>query len=69
MGLSSWRLSWRGDFDRVVHSMSTRERAVLQSSGLSSIPGRRAFVSASDRLHLDLVHSAYLMEQAVLAWP
>ena len=69
MGLSRWRLSWRGDFDRVVHSMSRRERAVLQRSGLSSIAGRRAFVSASDRLHLDVVHSAYLMEQAVLARP
>ena len=68
MGLSSWRLTWRGDFDRVVHSMSGRERAVLKRSGLSSIAGRRAFVSASDRLHMDVVHSVYLMEQAVLAW-
>jgi hypothetical protein len=49
--------------------MSGRERAVLKRSGLSSIAGRRAFVSASDRLHLDVVHSVYLMEQAVLAWP
>jgi len=69
MGLSSWRLTWREDFDRVVHSMNRRERAVLKRSGLSSIPGRRVFVSASDRLEFDVVQSAYLMEQANLAWP
>jgi hypothetical protein len=69
MGVSHWRLNWREDFDRVVHSMSRREQAMLQRSGLSSVAGRRAFVSASDRLNLDVVHSTYLMEQAVLAWP
>jgi len=69
MGLSSWRLTWRDDFDRVVHSMSRPEWAELQRSGLSSVPGRRAFVSASDRLELDVVQSAYLMEQATQTWP
>ena len=64
MGLSSWRLTWREDFDRVVLSMSMYERAVLQRSRLSSISGRRAFASASDRLHFDVVQSTYLMEQA-----
>ena len=64
MGLSSWRLTWREDFDRVVLSMSIRERAVLQDSRLSTISGRRAFVSASNRLQFDVVQSTYLMEQA-----
>ena len=64
MGLSSWRLTWREDFDRVVLSMSTRERAVLQRSRLSTISGRRAFASASTRLQFDVVQSTYLMEQA-----
>ncbi len=68
MGLSSWRLTWREDFDRVVLSMSIRERAVLNSSRLSSISGRRAFVSASNRLHFDVVQSTYLMEQAFRAF-
>jgi len=67
MGLSSWRLTWRDDFDRVLHSMNRPEWAALQRSGLASVPGRRAFVSASDRLDFDVVHSAYLMEQAALA--
>ena len=64
MGLSSWRLTWREDFDRVVLSMSTRERAVLHDSRLSTISGRRAFASASNRLQFDVVQSTYLMEQA-----
>jgi len=64
MGLSNWRLTWREDFDRVVLSMSIRERAVLHSSRLSSISGRRAFASASNRLQFDVVQSTYLMEQA-----
>jgi len=68
LGLSSWRLTWREDFDRVVLSMSIRERAVLNSSRLSSISGRRAFVSASNRLHFDVVQSTYLMEQAFRAF-
>jgi hypothetical protein len=68
MSLSSWRLTWREDFDRVVLSMSTRERAVLHHSRLSSISGRRVFVSASDRLQFDVVQSTYLMEQAVRAF-
>ena len=68
MGLSSWRLTWREDFDRVVLSMSTHERAVLSRSRLSSISGRRAFASASHRLHFDVVQSTYLMEQAVRAF-
>jgi len=68
MGLSSWRLTWRDDFDRIVLSMSTRERAVLNHSRLSSISGRRAFASASHRLHFDVVQSTYLMEQAVRAF-
>jgi hypothetical protein len=69
MGLSRWRLTWRDDFDRVVLSMSKPELEVLRRSGVSSISGRRAFVSASDRLHLDVVHSVYLMEQAGLGSP
>ncbi len=69
MGLSRWRLTWRNDFDRVVLAMSKFELEVLRSSGLSSSAGRRAFVSASDRLAFDVVHSAYVMEQAVLAFP
>ena len=64
MGLSTWRLTWRDDFDRVVLSMSIRERAVLHGSRLSSISGRRAFMSASNRLQFDIVQSTYLMEQA-----
>ena len=64
MGLSTWRLTWRDDFDRVVLSMSIRERAVLHRSRLSSIAGRRAFTTASHRLHFDVVQSTYLMEQA-----
>jgi hypothetical protein len=64
MGVSRWRLTWREDFDRVVLSMSTYERAVLQRSRLSTISGRRAFVSASDRLNFDVVQATYLMEQA-----
>ena len=64
MGLSSWRLTWREDFDRVVLSMSTGERSVLHDSRLSTISGRRAFASASNRLQFDVVQSTYLMEQA-----
>jgi len=64
MGLSRWRLTWREDFDRVVLSMSTNERALLQRSRLSTISGRGAFVSASDRLNFDVVQATYLMEQA-----
>ena len=64
MGLSTWRLTWRDDFDRVVLSMSIRERAALHRSRLLSISGRRAFVSASNRLQFDIVQSTYLMEQA-----
>ena len=63
MVLSSWRGTWREDVKRVVHSMSKREKSVLWRAGLLSTPGRRAFVSASERLELDVVHSAYLMEQ------
>ena len=69
MGLSRWRLTWRDDFDKVVLSMSEREWTELRRSGLSSPAGRRAFVSASDRLDLDVVHSAYLMEQGALTVP
>jgi len=49
--------------------MSEREWTELRRSGLSSPAGRRAFVSASDRLDLDVVHSAYLMEQGALTVP
>ena len=69
MGLSRWRLTWRDDFDRVALSMSRLELETLRSSGLSSSAGRRAFVSASHRLAFDVVHSAYMMEQAALAFP
>jgi hypothetical protein len=68
MGLSSWRLTWREDFDRVFDSMNKYDRALLRRSGLLSVPGRRVFVSASGRLDLDVVHSAYLVEQAALAF-
>jgi len=52
-----------------VLSMSRLELETLRSSGLSSSAGRRAFVSASHRLAFDVVHSAYVMEQAALAFP
>jgi hypothetical protein len=63
---SSWQGMWHEDFDRVVDSMSTRERASLQRWGVRSIEGRRIFVSASDRLKVDVIHACYLMEQAAL---
>lgn len=63
---SSWRGMWQEDFDRVVDSMSTREKASLQRWGVQSIEGRRAFVSASDRLKVNVIHACYLMEQAAL---
>ncbi|TMB69733.1 MAG: hypothetical protein E6J43_03715 [Chloroflexi bacterium] len=67
MVLSKWRLTWKEDFDRVVRSMSKRERAALQRWGLLSVQGRRIFVSAAKRLGLDVTYSAYVMEQAALA--
>jgi len=63
---SSWRGVWRQDFDRVVDSMSTREKASLERWGLLSIEGLRAFVAASDRLNVDVIHACYLMEQAAM---
>ncbi len=47
-------------------SMSKIERSALQRLGLLSIDGRRAFVTAAERLDMDLVHTAYVMEQATL---
>jgi hypothetical protein len=66
MVLSSWRHSWSEDFARIVNSMTRRERKLLFRSGLSTIPGRRAFMSASNRMALDVTHSTYLMELAAL---
>jgi len=63
---SSWRGIWQQDFDRVVDSMSTREKASLKRWGLLNVEGRRAFVSASDRLNVDVIHACYLMEQATM---
>jgi hypothetical protein len=56
---SSWRGMWRQDFDRVVDSMSTREKASLERWGVQSIEGRRVFVSASDRLKVDVIHACF----------
>lgn len=47
--------------------MSEGELSMLDSSGLSSIAGRRVFVAASDRLAFDILQSTYLMEQSALA--
>ena len=63
---SSWRNTWHEDFDRVVYSMSQVERADLQHVGLLSVDGRRLFVTAAERLDMDVVHTAYVMEQATL---
>lgn len=63
---STWRNSWHDDFDRVLYSMSQTERSALQPWGLLTIDGRRAFVTAAERLHMDVVHTAYVMEQAAL---
>lgn len=63
---SIWRNTWHEDFDRVFCSMSKIERSALQRLGLLSIDGRRAFVTAAERLDMDLVHTAYVMEQATL---
>ena len=63
---SGWRNTWHQDFARVLYSMSHIERSALQGLGLLSIDGRRAFVSAAERLDMDLVHAAYVMEQATL---
>ena len=63
---SSWRGMWRQDFDRVVDSMSASEKASLRKWGVQSIEGRRVFVSASDRLNVNVIHACYLMEQAAL---
>jgi len=46
--------------------MSPIERTALHQSGLLSVDGRRLFVSAAGRLDMDVVHSAYVMEQATL---
>ena len=66
MVLSSWRHSWSEDFARIVHSMTSRERETLFRFGLSTIPGRRAFITASNRMAVDVTHSTYLMERAAL---
>jgi hypothetical protein len=63
---SSWRNTWHDDFDRVLYSMSQPERADLQLVGLLSVDGRRLFASAAGRLDMDVVHTAYVMEQATL---
>jgi len=63
---SSWRNTWHEDFDRVLHSMSQTERSALQHWGLLSSDGRRAFATAAGRLDMDVVHTAYVMEQATL---
>jgi hypothetical protein len=63
---SSWRITWHDDFDRVLYSMSPIERTALHQSGLLSVDGRRLFVSAAGRLDMDVVHTAYVMEQATL---
>ena len=63
---SSWRNTWHDDFDRVLYSMSQPERADLQLLGLLSVDGRRLFASAAGRLDMDVVHTAYVMEQATL---
>jgi hypothetical protein len=63
---SSWRNTWHEDFDRVVYSMSHLERSDLQHLGLLSVYGRRLFVAAAGRLDMDVVHTAYVMEQATL---
>jgi len=63
---SSWRNTWQEDFDRVLHSMSRTERSALQRRGLLSSDGRRAFAIAAGRLDMDVVHTAYVMEQATL---
>ena len=64
---SSWRNTWHEDFDRVLYSMTKRERAALQRWGLLSVPGRRVFVTAAHRLDMDVAHTAYLIEQGALA--
>jgi hypothetical protein len=66
MVLSKWRLTWQGDFDGILHSMSKQERAGLQRWGLVSVQGRRIFLFAAKRLGLDITYSAYVMEQAAL---
>ena len=63
---SSWRNTWHDDFDRVLYSMSQPERTDLQLLGLLSVDGRRLFASAAGRLDMDVVHTAYVMEQATL---
>ncbi len=64
---STWNSTWHDDFDRVLYSMTKRERNGLQRWGLLSVQGRRVFVAASGRLSLDVAYSAYVLEQAVLA--
>lgn len=63
---SSWRNTWHEDFDRVLHSMSQTERSALHPWGLLTSDGRRAFATAAGRLDMDVVHTAYVMEQATV---
>jgi len=55
---SSWRNTRHQDFDRVLFAMSQIERSVLEHRGLLSSDGRRVFVSAAERLDMDVVHTA-----------
>jgi len=46
--------------------MSQIERALLEQRGLLSSDGRRVFVTAAGRLDMDVVHTAYVMDQATV---
>ena len=61
------RNTWHEDFDRILFSMTKADRLALQRWGLLSPQGRRVFMGASDRLELDIVYAAYVLEHATLA--